>query len=98
MGELNGRLPVVMSLHPLNLEQLTKYLNKPERVIVKHSRELMEKNKADLHVTDSALHTIRITFDELQITVHRLHHVVSCGNFRPFWCDSGRYRNVHLCA
>lgn len=58
IGELIGRLPVVVNLHPLNLEQLTQILTEPKNAIVKQFRELMRMNNADLHVTDSVLHII----------------------------------------
>lgn len=55
IGELIGRLPVVVNLHPLNLEQLTQILTEPKNAIVKQFRELMRMNNADLHVTEAAL-------------------------------------------
>lgn len=58
IGELIGRLPVVVNLHPLNLAQLTQILTVPKNAIVKQFRELIRMNEANLHVTDAALATI----------------------------------------
>lgn len=55
IGELIGRLPIVVNLHPLSLEQLTQILTEPKNAIVKQFRELIRMNCANLHVTDSAL-------------------------------------------
>lgn len=58
IGELIGRLPVVVNLHPLNLDQLKQILTEPKNAIVKQFRELIRMNNADLHVTDEALEII----------------------------------------
>lgn len=58
IGELIGRLPVVVNLHPLSLDQLKQILTEPKNAIVKQFRELMRMNNADLHVTDEALEII----------------------------------------
>lgn len=58
IGELIGRLPVVVNLHPLDLHQLTQILTTPKNAIVKQFAELLRMNNADLHVTDQALKII----------------------------------------
>lgn len=58
IGELIGRLPVVVNLHPLNLDQLTEILTQPKNAIVKQFKELMRMNNVELHVTEDALNVI----------------------------------------
>lgn len=58
IGELIGRLPIVVNLHPLNLEQLVQILTQPKNAIVRQFRELVRMNNAELHVTDAALSII----------------------------------------
>lgn len=58
IGELIGRLPIVVNLHPLDLDQLVQILTQPKNAIVKQFRELVRMNNAELHVTDAALSII----------------------------------------
>lgn len=58
IGELIGRLPIVVNLHPLDLEQLVQILTQPKNAIVKQFKQLFRMNNADLHVTDAALSII----------------------------------------
>lgn len=55
IGELIGRLPIVVNLHPLDLEQLIQILTQPKNAIVKQFRELLKMNNAQLHMSDAAL-------------------------------------------
>lgn len=58
IGELIGRLPIVVNLHPLDLEQLIEILTLPKNAIVKQFRELFRMNSTELHITDTALSII----------------------------------------
>lgn len=60
IGELIGRLPIVVNLHPLDLEQLVQILTQPKNAIVKQFKELFRMNHADLYVTDGALGIIAL--------------------------------------
>ncbi|KAI0561506.1 Clp ATPase [Gracilaria domingensis] len=55
IGELIGRLPIVVNLHPLDLEQLIQILTQPKNAIVRQFRELLKMNNAQLHISDTAL-------------------------------------------
>lgn len=56
--ELVGRLPVIVTLRELELEQLISILTQPKNAIVKQFRELLAMDDADLHITDQALQII----------------------------------------
>lgn len=56
--EFVGRLPVMINLHSLTLDQLVAILTKPKNALVKQYRELVRMNGSELHVTDSALQRI----------------------------------------
>lgn len=58
ISELIGRLPIVVNLHPLNLEQLIQILTQPKNAIVKQFKQLLRMNNANLHVTEAALSII----------------------------------------
>lgn len=58
IGELIGRLPIVVNLHALDLQQLIQILTQPKNAIVKQFRQLLGMNNAELHVTDAALSVI----------------------------------------
>lgn len=58
IGELIGRLPIVVNLHALNMQQLIQILTQPKNAIVKQFKQLVGMNNADLHVTDAALSII----------------------------------------
>lgn len=53
--ELVGRLPLVVPLQPLGLEDLVRILTEPRNAIVKQFRELLAMDGCDLHFTDAAL-------------------------------------------
>ncbi|CAN8062440.1 unnamed protein product [Agarophyton chilense] len=55
IGELIGRLPIVVNLHPLDLQQLIQILTQPKNAIVRQFRELLKMNNAQLHISDPAL-------------------------------------------
>lgn len=56
--ELVGRLPLVVPLQPLTLEDLVEILTKPRNAIVKQFRELLSMDGCELHITDEALELI----------------------------------------
>lgn len=56
--ELIGRLPVLVNLLSLNLQQLSQILNKRNQLISKQFQEVMQMNNANLHVTYSFLYII----------------------------------------
>jgi ATP-dependent Clp protease ATP-binding subunit ClpX len=56
--ELVGRLPVIVALQPLHLEELVAILTQPKNAIVKQFRELLAMDNANLHITESALQVI----------------------------------------
>lgn len=58
IGELIGRLPIVVNLHALDMQQLIQILTQPKNAIVKQFRQLVGMNNAELHVTDAALSII----------------------------------------
>lgn len=58
IGELIGRLPIVVNLHPLDMQQLVQILIQPKNAIVKQFRELVKMNNTKLHITDAALSII----------------------------------------
>jgi ATP-dependent Clp protease ATP-binding subunit ClpX len=54
--ELVGRLPVVVSLDPLDHEALMAVLTQPRNALVKQFRRLFEMDEVELTFTDEALH------------------------------------------
>ena len=56
--ELVGRLPMVCSLTPLDLESLVRVLTEPRNALVKQYRSLFEMENCDLTFTENALHRI----------------------------------------
>lgn len=56
--ELVGRLPVIIALDPLELDDLVQILTQPKNAIVKQFRELFAMDGCDLHVTQGALQVI----------------------------------------
>lgn len=56
--ELVGRLPLIVPLQPLALEDLVEILTQPRNAIVKQFRELLSMDGCDLHITDAALANI----------------------------------------
>ncbi|CDF38764.1 unnamed protein product [Chondrus crispus] len=58
IGELIGRLPIVVNLHALNMQELIQILTQPKNAIVKQFKQLVGMNNAELHVTDPALSII----------------------------------------
>ncbi len=56
--EFVGRLPVMINLQSLTLDQLVDILTKPKNALVKQFRELVRMNGVNLHVTDGALRAI----------------------------------------
>jgi ATP-dependent Clp protease ATP-binding subunit ClpX len=56
--ELVGRLPVIVALQPLHLEELVAILTQPKNAIVKQFRELLAMDDAGLHITEGALQVI----------------------------------------
>ena len=56
--ELIGRLPVVSSLRPLDLDTMVRVLTEPKNAIVKQYQALFGMENAELGFTESALHAI----------------------------------------
>lgn len=56
--EFVGRLPIMINLHALKLDQLVAILTRPKNAIVRQFRELVRMNSCGLHVTDGALRVI----------------------------------------
>lgn len=56
--EFVGRLPIMINLHTLSLDQLVSILTRPKNAIVRQFRELVRMNGCELHVTDAALRVI----------------------------------------
>lgn len=56
--ELVGRLPVIVTLKPLELDELVAILTQPKNAIVKQFRELLSMDDSDLYLTDGALRII----------------------------------------
>ena len=58
MGELVGRLPVLIELDDLEEDDLVRILTEPEDNIIKEYQLLFEKDGINLHFEDEALHEI----------------------------------------
>ena len=58
MGELVGRLPVLIELDDLDEDDLVRILTEPEDNIIKEYQLLFEKDGINLHFEDEALHEI----------------------------------------
>ncbi len=56
--ELIGRLPVVSTLQPLNIDALVRVLSEPKNALVKQYQELFAMENAELEFTDAALKLI----------------------------------------
>lgn len=56
--EFVGRLPVMVNLHPLSLDQLVEILTRPRNAIVKQFKELIGLNSVELHVNQYALEIV----------------------------------------
>lgn len=56
--EFIGRLPVIVSLHPLNEEALVKILTEPKNALVRQYQKLLAMDHVDLEFDDGAIHAI----------------------------------------
>ncbi len=53
--EFVGRLPIIVSLNPLDRNSLVRILTEPKNAIVKQYQKLMQQDKVELVFTDAAL-------------------------------------------
>ena len=56
--EFNGRLPVIVALHPLKEEALVKILTEPKNALVKQYKKLLAMDGVELVIEDAAIHAI----------------------------------------
>lgn len=56
--EFIGRLPVIVSLHPLNEEALVKILTEPKNALVRQYQKLLAMDHVELEFDDGAIHAI----------------------------------------
>ncbi len=56
--ELVGRIPVIVSLEPLDVEALTRILKEPKNAILKQYRKLFSFDNIDIEFTDDAVKAV----------------------------------------
>lgn len=76
MPELIGRLPVICTLNPLNIEDMVKILTEPKNAIVKQYRELLRMDGVELEITEEALNKIASKADERKIGARGLRSII----------------------
>lgn len=76
MPELIGRLPVICTLNPLNIEDMVKILTEPKNAIVKQYQELLRMDGVELEITEEALNKIASKADERKIGARGLRSII----------------------
>ena len=69
LAELQGRLPIRVTLNPLNQEDFKKILNETESSIIRQNIELMKTEGVKLKFTDEAIEKIAEIADEVNKTL-----------------------------
>ena len=74
--EFVGRIPIVVSLHPLNEDALVNILTQPKNAIIKQYQKLVEMDGAKLTVEDSAVREIANTAIRLKTGARGLRTII----------------------
>ncbi|MCH5147970.1 MAG: ATP-dependent Clp protease ATP-binding subunit ClpX [Clostridiales bacterium] len=74
--EFVGRVPIVVSLHPLNEEALVNILTQPKNAIIKQYQKLIAMDGAKLTVEDSAVREIANTAIRLKTGARGLRTII----------------------
>ena len=74
--EFVGRVPIAVSLHPLNEEALVNILTKPKNAIIKQYQKLIAMDGAKLTVEDSAVREIANTAIRLKTGARGLRTII----------------------
>jgi len=74
--EFVGRIPIVVSLHPLNEDALVNILTQPKNAIIKQYQKLIEMDGVKLTVEDSAVREIANTAIRLKTGARGLRTII----------------------
>ena len=74
--ELIGRLPVICTLNPLNIEDMVRILTEPKNAIVKQYQELFAMDGVELEVTEEALNKIASKAEEKKTGARGLRSII----------------------
>ena len=74
--EFVGRIPIVVSLHPLNEDALVNILTQPKNAIIKQYQKLIEMDGVQLTVEDSAVREIANTAIRLKTGARGLRTII----------------------
>lgn len=74
--ELIGRLPVICTLNPLNIEDMVRILTEPKNAIVKQYQELFTMDGVKLEVTEEALNKIASKAEEKKTGARGLRSII----------------------
>jgi len=72
LAELQGRLPIRVSLQALSKEDMHRILTEPETNLLRQQIELLRTEKVDLSFTDEAVHEIAAIASEVNRTVENI--------------------------
>lgn len=81
--EFVGRLPIVVSLNPLNEDALVKIMTEPKNAIIKQYQKLLELDDVELNVSDDAVKEIAKKAIELKTGARGLRTI-----FESFMIDT----------